>query len=137
MKQTITFQCPLCGRIGKVEATEGDILCPHCGTQKGKIDRMESFFDQCPLCECRQFYLSKDFNQFVGLLILAMGIFFVPKTYGLSLPLFALVDWILYKRVPTIVNCYRCAGIFRGFDYPKHLKPFSHHTGILFDRSKS
>ncbi|MBI4436173.1 MAG: hypothetical protein HY590_02015 [Candidatus Omnitrophica bacterium] len=117
-----------------MEARQGDLTCPHCAKQIGKIDSLDTLFDRCALCQCLQFYLSKDFNQTLGCLVVAIGIALVPWTYGLSLPIFALIDWILYKRVPTIVNCYRCGSLFREFDIPKHLKPFSHPLAMQYER---
>ena len=98
------------------------------------LKTLDGQFDRCPLCECRQFYLSKNFNQFVGCLIMGLGIVFVPVTYGLSLPFFALIDWLLYKRVQTLVNCYRCGTEFHNFNTPKRLKPFMHHIGLKYDK---
>jgi len=134
MRQTITYRCSQCKKSCEMEAREGSFSCPHCAKPGGKVDSLDNLLDQCAICQCRQFYLSKDFNQVLGLLILAVGIVLVPKTYGLSLPLFALVDWVLYKRVPTIVNCYQCGAIFRGLVTPMHLKPFSHPTGLRYDK---
>ena len=94
-------------------------------------------FDRCLLCQCPHFYVAKDFNQVVGLSLLTVGIVLVPFSYGLSLPVLALIDWILYKRVSTIVRCYRCGAIFRGFEYPKTLKPFRHAIGVRYAKSPS
>ena len=62
------------------------------------------------------------------------GIILVPWTYGLSLPFFALIDWVLHKRVPTLVNCYKCGTEFRGFPVLKHFKAFMHHIGLKYDK---
>ena len=91
-------------------------------------------FEYCSICQCRQFYLSKDFNRALGCAILLVSIVLVPRTYGLSLPVAALVDWILYKRVPAMVTCYQCGGEFRGFSAPDLLKPFSHHIALRYDK---
>ena len=134
MKQTITYRCPECRKSSDIHPEQGNFACSHCGKNGGRIDNVAAIFDQCPVCQCRHFYLSKDFNQALGLLILAVGIVLVPRTYGLSLPLFALIDWILYKRIPTIVHCYQCGALSRGFDAPKHLKVFDHHLGLRYDK---
>ncbi len=63
------------------------------------------------------------------------GIVLVPWTYGLSLPVFAGVDWLLHKRVPFILNCYRCGCEFHGFDSEhSRFKPFLHHIGLKYDK---
>jgi len=134
VKQTIRFQCDRCKQPCEVEALPGDLLCPHCETQRGKIENFDAIFNQCPVCACRQFYLSKDFNQLLGCLVVAIGIVLVPWTYGLSLPVLALIDWMLYRRVPTVLNCYHCGSLFKGFETPKHLKPFSHPLAMQYER---
>ena len=134
MKQMITYRCPQCRRACDVDSSQGHFSCLHCGREGGVIGEVATLFQQCPICKCPHFYLSKDFNQILGLFVLSIGIVFVPWTYGLSLPVLALIDWVLYKRVPTVVYCYRCGALFRGFELPGHLKPFSHPIGLRYDR---
>jgi len=63
-----------------------------------------------------------------------VGISLVPFTYGLSLPVFALIDWYLHKKIPTIINCYKCGCEFRGFANKKKFKSFLHHIGLKYDK---
>ena len=116
-----------------VHAGGSTLRCPNCGAEWGSIEGTTQVLEQCPVCRCRQFYLSKDFNQSVGCLIMLIGIILVPFTYGLSLPVFALIDWVLHSKVQTILNCYKCGSEFRGF--PRgNLKPFMHHIGLKYDK---
>ena len=132
---SIARHCPLCKKYAEVTITPGvRIICPHCQQVWGRADDLQKIFDQCPICQGRQFYLSKDFNQFLGCLVVILGIIFVPWTYGLSLPFFALIDWLLYKKVPAIVCCYKCGSEFRGFSIPSAFKPFLHHIGLKYDK---
>ena len=66
-----------------------------------------------------------------------IGIALMPLTYGLSLPVFALVDYLLHKRMPTVVNCYKCASEFKNLEIPKHLKSFMHHIGLKYDKYRT
>ena len=61
--------------------------------------------EQCPKCGCKQFYLDKDFNQIVGWVFLGVAIILVPFTYGLSLAVLAGIDFLLRKKIKTIVVC--------------------------------
>ena len=132
---TITHQCLNCKKFFEFEAVAGvSIACPFCAKNIGTMGDPEKAFESCPVCSCRQFWVQKDFNQLLGCGIMAVGIVLVPKTYGLSLPVFALVDWLIYKRVPAMAVCYRCASEFRGFDVPPQFKPFMHHIGLKYDR---
>ena len=135
MNPTIARHCDQCKSYHEVKMHEGKtISCPQCSYLWGKLDAFDKIFENCPLCQCRQFYTSKDFNQLIGCFIMLIGIILVPWTYGISLPIFALIDWILHKRVPTIVNCYKCGSEFRHLDFPKQLKPFMHHIGLKYDK---
>ncbi|MBL8014038.1 MAG: hypothetical protein JNN05_09345 [Candidatus Omnitrophica bacterium] len=113
---------------------ETDIQCPQCAASWGVYVSDDAVFDRCPCCTCRQFYAAKDFNQALGCLIMGFGIVLVPWTFGLSLPVFAFVDWLLYRRVPAVICCYRCGSEFRGFSSTKDFKPFMHHIGLKYDK---
>ena len=133
----ITFWCEDCKKNSQLEAQSGlHLACSSCQKPKGSIQKLESVFESCPVCGCNQFYTQKDFNQAAGCLVMLAGICLVPFTYGLSLPFFAGIDWLLYKRVPTMVVCYRCGSEFRGFPIPKHFKQFMHHIGVKYDKKK-
>ena len=135
--KTIARHCPQCKHYQMVEPQEGKgLLCPHCSNIWGKYENDNAVFERCPCCTCRQFYVTKDFNQALGCLIMAVGIVLVPWTFGLSLPVFALIDWIIYKRIPVVTCCYRCGSEFRGFLTPKEFKPFMHHIGLKYDRHR-
>lgn len=127
--------CPNCKKFAQIEIERcGPLACPECSIPWGEMSSIENIFESCPLCQCRQFYVQKDFNQALGCLILLVGIILVPFTYGLSLPVFAMADWALHKRVSNMVVCYRCAAEFRGFTNPEKLKPFLHHIGRKYDK---
>ena len=132
---TISRFCDGCKKYARLEVTDGQtLICSHCQKEWGKVEKVETVFDRCPLCTGRQFYTDKDFNQIIGFLIMGVGIALVPKTYGLSLPVFALMDWLIYRKVPKLAACYRCGSEFRGFAIPQRLKPFIHHIGLKYDK---
>ncbi len=132
---TVARDCPQCKKYSQVEVrAETPIVCGHCSSVWGNMGAIEKVFDLCPICQARQFYVQKDFNQALGCLVMLGGIVLVPWTYGLSLPVFALVDWVLYKKVSSVVICYKCLSEFRGFAIPERLKPFMHHIGARYDK---
>lgn len=90
--------------------------------------------NECPHCKCKQFYIDKDFNQVLGWVFLGMAIVLVPLTYGLSLAVLALIDFLLRKRVKTMVVCYKCGAEFHDVAIPADLKPFMHHIGLKYDK---
>ncbi|HLF17865.1 MAG TPA: hypothetical protein VI749_03110 [Candidatus Omnitrophota bacterium] len=136
MKQTLTIRCPACKNYNTYQAEHpACFICASCRKQQGEIEDPANILERCPVCQCRQFYLMKDFNQLIGCLVMLAGIVLVPWTYGLSLPVFALLDWFLYKKVDAFIVCYRCACEFRGFKKEeKGFKPFLHHIGLKYDK---
>ena len=136
---SIARHCPTCKRYGEININPGGqgefaLACPHCHESWGKIVSVTEIFEYCPVCQCRQFYTSKDFNQLLGCLIMSVGIALAIPTYGLSLPVFALIDWLLFRKVPTMINCYKCGAEFRHFQTQKKFKPFIHHIGLKYDK---
>jgi hypothetical protein len=73
----------------------------------------EPAVEVCPLCGCRHLYRQRDFNRALGCLLVVAGAALVPWTFGLSLPVFGLVDLWLYRRLRDAVVCYRCDTVFR------------------------
>jgi len=134
VNQSLARHCPQCKQYGEVDVKAGNFSCPECHHHWGKVSDPSDLFDYCPVCQCRQFYLSKDFNQALGCTIMLIGIVLVPWTFGLSLPVFALVDWLLYRRIPAIINCYKCGTEFRNIKTDKKFKTFMHHIGLKYDK---
>ena len=129
---TATFCCPACQNHVPAEWKHSEIQCS-CGKSWNGVLK-DSFFECCPLCGCSQFYLQKDFNRLLGCSLMLLGILLVPWTYGLSLPILALVDWLIYRKVPMMILCYQCGAEFRGFKSPAHLKTFKHPIGVKYDK---
>ena len=133
---SVSRDCDLCGRYVTVEiSTNERVSCPFCSKSWGAIDE-KTAFEICPFCQCKQFYVQKDFNRALGCLVMLIGILLVPITYGLSLPVFSAIDWFLYRRVQTMVVCYRCGAEFKGFAIPSHFKNFMHHIGEKYEREE-
>lgn len=135
MTQLISRHCPHCKKYQTLIFTKQETFnCPDCQKEWGTLKNKEDLFDQCPMCPARQFYITKDFNQILGCAVMLVAIVLVPWTYGLSLPVLALVDWLLHKKAGTVICCYRCGTEFRGFGNPKNFKNFMHHIGLKYDK---
>ena len=132
---SISRFCDQCKKYTISNVIDGtQLICLHCQKPWGKVEYIETIFDRCPVCTCRQFYTDKDFNQVIGFIIMGIGIVLVPWTYGVSLPVFAFIDWFIYKKVPRLVACYRCGSEFRAFPIPERFKPFIHQIGLKYDK---
>jgi hypothetical protein len=122
----LTFECPKCGAVGSVAPVESmpAATCPGCaqahGLRAGAFENAE--LNSCGWCGAGDLYLQKDFPQGLGLAIVLAG--FAVSTvfwyYERPIPAYlvllasALLDMILYYRVPDVTICYRCLGQYRG-----------------------
>ena len=90
-------------------------------------------FSICPICDCKDLYRKKDFNQAVGCIIILIGAILVPWTYGVSLLVLSLVDFFLYQRVKDSVECYKCKSEYKNIAVPTQIKSFDHHIAELYE----
>ena len=123
------FFCELCKEKHELN---GNINCRYNKDQADWENIMS--FEKCPACQSSHFYVQKDFNKILGCGLIILGIVFVPLTYGLSLAIVALIDWLLYNQVPDSIVCYKCKGEFFGIKHiPKNIFPFDHHIAEIYE----
>ena len=92
--------------------------------------------DQCSRCGSTAFYVQKDFDQRLGCAILALGaalallaawkfggVWLVPV-----LLVFAAADFVLARRIPPVVICYRCDTEYRDVPAAGAYKPYDPHV---------
>jgi len=129
------FYCPHCEFKNCFELSSNEaILCANCSKKVLKDGfSIESVTSQhkCLLCEGDRFYLVKDFNRMIGMLIFLVGAILSIWTYGLSLAVAALIDAILYKKLPFLKVCYVCDSEYLGDLILKTDKSFEHTMGDL------
>lgn len=140
---TVEFVCSQCRKdnLANLSSDIGEISCQHCrqvmpmklssSMQKGgKVDR-------CVLCDKIRFYVQKDFNPRLGLLIFAIGVIFSYHTYGLTLLIATIIDFILYKVLKTVTICYNCRAIYRGFEEDPTHRGFDHNLAMSLVEKES
>ena len=133
---TVEFVCEECGRDNTVSLEEKKqlISCTHCGDQKtaslsasmlkgGRVDR-------CVSCDRIRFYVQKDFNPRLGILIFAVGVLLSYHTYLISLVVATLIDFILYKVLKTVTICYHCRAVYRGYEEDPNHRGFDHNLAV-------
>ena len=137
-KLKLSFFCASCGfEVTDIPWEGGELCCPKCRHALIRKERHLSL-KNCPLCLSSHLYRQKDFNQKIGIGVVALGIAAAFFTYGMSLVLAALLDWWVYHKVGWVGICYQCQAQFRGkgveklppfnlelFDYYKNLSPDS------------
>ncbi len=87
---------------------------------------------QCPSCSAKDLYRQKDFPRKIAIPIVIVGMIAVPWTYGISLILVALIDFILYQCVPWMLVCYKCHAEYRGAPQNPAHKEFDRHIDELY-----
>jgi hypothetical protein len=146
----LAFECPNCGAVGSVAPVETTptALCGGCKRQHSL--RPDAFEDgslkACAWCGSGDLYLQKDFPQGLGLAIVIVG--FAISTvfwyYERPIPAYlvllasALLDMILYYRVPDVTICYRCLGQYRGKGAkpPGRFQPFDLAIGERYRQER-
>ncbi len=122
----LTYQCTGCHAVNHVSSLESAerVACQRCGA--GHSLHRDSIEDgelhACPSCATTDLYVQKDFPQGLGLFIVIVGFAVSTIFWYLEKPLYtylillasALLDMVLYYRVPDVVICYRCLGQVRG-----------------------
>ena len=90
--------CKACGAANQIAAPAGEDL------------------EACLACGCDKLYRHRDFNQKLGLFMIAVGAAlwiglgtFVPMVIA------AAIDLFLFYRLPDVAICYACKAHHRGF----------------------
>ncbi|MGY8780061.1 MAG: hypothetical protein ACKVJJ_00190 [Fidelibacterota bacterium] len=120
--------CEVCQKIQSYSEAK---TCGECHNSQLFENNLD--FSECPVCSSKHLYRKKDFNQAVGCIVILIGALLVPWTYGLSLLVLSLVDYLLYRRIKDSVECYKCKSEFKDIIVPEMLKPFDHHTAEQFE----
>ena len=120
---TVEFICPHCNVEQKTDWNpQSSLSCEACHANLSHFTSAKTgIVERCGACGHDKFYLQKDFNPRLGLLIFAIGVIFSYHTKFISLFVATAIDFILYYTIPTVTICYQCRAIYRGFkENPAH-----------------
>ena len=123
----VTFRCPHCDQIGRVEfRRDGDARSRArtarrsgpCRTARWRSDKLW----QCLICPSTELFVRKDFSQSLGVAIVVIGFVVSSVFWYYRMPLWtygvlfatALIDVVLYLTVGNLLQCYRCQAQYRG-----------------------
>jgi predicted RNA-binding Zn-ribbon protein involved in translation (DUF1610 family) len=127
----IQAKCPHCHTVKLLPYPyeEASAVCVSCSADLIAHPTLafhnEGRLDQCPICGSAHLYRQKDFNRRLGVAIVLFGVLFSYYTYGLSLLLVAVIDWLIYRRVGEVASCYACHSVYRGFSSVTAVPPFN------------
>ena len=135
--QRVDLECDQCSLSQRTTPTrDGLLVCGQCD-RVWQLASSEQVLNKCAICGCTRFFAQKDFNRGVGCVVMLAGAVLVPVTYGVSLPVCALVDWLLYRKVPDMAVCYLCQAEYRGFAMPQRLMAYRHHMAEGFEKRRT
>ena len=137
---SIQFACPGCdgehhlpaGACKKGNLAIGHDCCPGCDFKfAAGLDAYtaKKAVEKCAICSCEEFYIQKDFNRQLGLMVAASSLmvaFLVMLLSGHLSGLYclfalAVVDGLIYWKWKNVTVCYLCHAIYRGFESnPSH-----------------
>lgn len=87
---------------------------------------------ECRACGAKDLYLQKDFPRKIAIPVVVVAALLVPWTYGASLIVAAVIDFIIFRKTKWMSVCYKCRAEYRGFrNNPKH-KEFDRHLDELY-----
>lgn len=147
MSMEVTVKCPSCSSALPVSAAEGPTLirCGRCGRDVplaiSDALKTDAAVDVCPVCEGPDFYTRKDFDPKAGVAVVIVGALVSAGFYWFGQDLVAygvlagaaLIDLIIYGRLPEVTVCYRCHAEFRG-KYERTALAFDLHTADVLER---
>lgn len=93
---------------------------------------MPSLITSCPSCGAKDLYRQKDFPRKIAIPIVIVAAILVPWTYGISLIVAAVIDFIIYRKTSWMTVCYKCRAEYRGFPINPSHEEFDRHTDELY-----
>jgi hypothetical protein len=136
----VTYTCRHCEQPARneVQPERAELVCPNC--KQASPFPSEDFQDgkllNCLVCGCRELFVRKDFSQRLGVAIVVCGLasYLVANAFHLRyvgwgiLFATALIDLVLYFRVNSMLQCYRCQAAYRGLSGLDAFEPFDLET---------
>ena len=126
----VTYFCKTCGQVTRVPFTEQStaVHCTRCSAEQkfpatflNEDAEGNTVLERCTICGSPELYYRKQFNQRLGLAIIALGSTLSTIAYYyhnlfwtfLILFVFAGVDLLFYIFMRNLLQCYKCNSEFR------------------------
>ncbi len=133
----VEYGCPACGRpIELAAGTKGP--CRHCGAE-ASLPPAPPRLASCLACGCKELYRQRDFNQKLGLLLVALGaILWLFLRSFWPMVAAAALDLLLYVALKDVAICYRCKAHHRGGEGIAELPRFDleRHEHYRFEKAR-
>ena len=101
---TVHLTCPKCGSGIHVYPSQNSQkatcdICQHEVNLSFNEDHEESILQDCPCCGRKDFYVQKDFNRKIGVVLFIIASILAIYTYGISLIVLWLFDLFLFSKI--------------------------------------
>ena len=138
----VTYFCKTCDQVTRVPLTVEStaVSCGRCTAEQafpttcfGADEAGNRTLQRCTICGSRELYYRKQFNQRLGIAIIALGSTLSTIAYAyhelvwtfLILFVFAGADLLFYIFMKNLLQCYKCNSEFRGFEDSPEYQPFN------------
>lgn len=135
----ITLTCKECGSAVSFHPDKEvkEVECQICHTNAQvhmSEEHEQGVLKVCPCCERKDFYKQKDFNRKIGVMLFVIAALltlymattqYAPYSVAPFIVLY-LFDFVLFKRLPPVVICYKCQTIFRKVSNINEIYDFNH-----------
>lgn len=143
-KLTAQITCPQCSSSVEVYLNNEQTTEAICGVCEKVVpivvtlDHTHDELKSCAVCQSTNFYQQKDFNRKIGVALFVVAAILSIWTYGLSFIAFWLVDVFLFKKLGSIVICYKCETIYRKVKNLNEINDFDHqmHDRIVYSEQE-
>jgi DNA-directed RNA polymerase subunit RPC12/RpoP len=126
MSTTITYRCTNCMGTSTqaIDDATTQLTCPHCSTElRTNANALcHGELVTCAVCPSHELYIRKDFPQRLGvsIVVFGLGLSCVTWMFHMLIATFAiffataLIDFMLFRLVGDLIECYRCHAQYRG-----------------------
>ncbi|MHC4952942.1 MAG: hypothetical protein ACYTGZ_03570 [Planctomycetota bacterium] len=112
---SVTFGCTACGKGMELEPGCSG-ACGACGAGNQVAAPAGEDIERCLACGCEELYRHRDFNQKLGLTMIAVGaVLWIWLETFIPMVVAAAIDLLLFYRLPDVGICYACKAHHRGF----------------------
>lgn len=131
---TVHLTCKGCGSGINIypDKSSSKVKCDICSHEQNLFfteEHEQSIVHDCPECQRKDFYSQKDFNRKIGVALFIIPALMVFWNHLIGIAGFILLfifDFFLYKKLHSIVVCYKCNAIFRKASNWKEIPAFNH-----------
>ncbi len=144
----LTCTCPKCDETHRtrISAEEPAVTCASCGYARtlSADDIADGRPQHCLSCGNLDLWRQKDFPQWLGLLMVALGAILSSIAWAYHRPIlamsilagFAVLDMAFYLLMPDVLVCYRCGARHHVGEAGDRFSTYDHEIGERYRQER-